>query len=109
MLPTGNQKCNVLGFVPTGSWRLKLLNISDLLRQDPSVMVAVTASLRGGCYLRWVEVQRALHAGGHAGENHPRVALEALRATIHQRDHAALIQAPVLIAQQTHLQSNTCG
>ena len=72
-------------------------------------MVAVTASLRGGCYLRWVEVQRALHAGGHARENHSRVALEALRATIHQRDHAALIQTPILIAQQTHLQSNTCG
>lgn len=54
-------------------------------------------------HLRGVELQGAVDAGGHAGEDDPGVALKALRPSINERDDRAGIQHAIIIRKQRQL------
>lgn len=54
-------------------------------------------------YLRWVEAECALHTGSDAWQDDSSIALEALSASIHHGDEAALVQFTIFILEQADL------
>lgn len=53
--------------------------------------------------LWWIELQCAVNASGHARQDDPRIALEALCPPVNQRDDGAGVQNPIIIDQKREL------